>query len=118
MFALKEMSLNTYRSVAYKPQIEAAARKEARRSRWERAGTFQDTHDTAPGSTLTPYYDAMAHWDEDVEVDISLEELTTRMAETSKKDYRATILKYDEDCLPRRGTDSWSGSTHGDLRHL
>ena len=31
MFALKEMSLNTYRSVAYKPQIEAAARKEARR---------------------------------------------------------------------------------------
>ena len=99
MFALKEMSLNTYRSVAYKPQIEAAARKEARRSRWERAGTFQDTHDTAPGSTLTPYYDAMAHWDEDVEVDISLEELTTRMAETSKKDYRATILKYDEDAF-------------------
>ena len=38
MFALKEMSLNTYRSVAYKPQIEAAARKEARRARWERAG--------------------------------------------------------------------------------
>ena len=99
MFALKEMSLNVYRSISYKPQMEAAARKEARRMRWERAGTFQDTHDTPPGSTLTPYYDAMAHWDEDVEVDIALEELTTRMAETSKKDYRATILEYDENAF-------------------
>ena len=95
--ALKEMSLNAYRSISYKPQIEAAARKAERRARWERAGTFQDVHDTPPGSTLTPYYDAMAHWDQDVEVDIALEELTTRMAETSKKDYRATILEYDED---------------------
>ena len=95
-FTLKEMCLNTYRSVSYAPQMQAAARKAARRSRWERAGTFQSVHDTAPGSTLTPYSDAMPHWDEDVEVDIALEELTTRMAETSKKDYRATILKYDE----------------------
>ena len=98
-FALKELCLNAYRSIAYKPQIEAAARKEERRARWERAGTFQSTSDTAPGSTLTPYYDAMAHWDEDVEVDISLEELTNRMAETSKKDYRATIMKYDENAF-------------------
>ena len=96
-FALKELCLNTYRNVAYGPVMENAARKEARRARWERAGTFQDVHDTAPGSTLTPYYDAMAHWDEDVEVDIALDELTTRMAETNKKDYRATILKYDEE---------------------
>ena len=97
--ALKEMCLNAYRSTVYRPQIEAAARKAERRARWERAGTFQDVHDTPPGSTLTPYYDAMAHWDEDVEVDIALEELTTRMAETNKKDYRATILKYDEDAF-------------------
>ena len=97
--ALKEMCVNTYRSTAYKPQMQAAARKAARRAQWERAGTFQDVHDTPPGSTLTPYYDAMAHWDEDVEVDIALEELTTRMAETSKKDYRATILEYDEDAF-------------------
>ena len=41
----------------------------------------------------------MAHWDEDVEVDIALEELTSRMAETSKKDYRATIMKYDENAF-------------------
>jgi hypothetical protein len=34
-----------------------------------------------------------------VEVDIALEELTTRMAETSKTDYRATILKYDENAF-------------------
>ena len=98
-FALKELCLNAYRSIAYRPQIEAAARREERRARWERAGTFQTLHDTAPGSTLTPYYDAMAHWDEDVEVDISLEELTTRMAETSKKDYRATIMQYDADAF-------------------
>ena len=98
-FALKEMCLNTYRSVSYRPQIEAAARKAERRARWERAGTFQDVHDTAPGSTLTPYADAMAHWDEDIEVDIPLEELTMRMAETSKKDYRATILEYDENAF-------------------
>ena len=97
--ALKEMCLNTYRSVAYHPQMQMAARKAARRERWERAGTFQDTHDTAPGSTLTPYYDAAAHWDQDVEVDIAMEELTTRMAETNKKDYRATILKYDENAF-------------------
>lgn len=94
--ALKELCLNAYRSTVYRPQIEAAARKAERRARWERAGTFQDVHDTPPGSTLTPYYDAMAHWDQDVEVDIALEELTTRMAETSKKDYRATILQYEE----------------------
>lgn len=98
-FALKEMCLNAYRSVSYKPQIEAAARREERRTRWERAGTFQSIHDTPPGSTLTPYYDAMAHWDQDVEVDIALEELTTRMADTSKTDYRATILKYDENAF-------------------
>lgn len=97
--ALKEMCLNAYRSTVYRPQIEAAARKAERRDRWERAGTFQDVHDTPPGSTLTPYYDAMAHWDEDVEVDIALEELTTRMAETNKKDYRATILQYEEDAF-------------------
>ena len=99
MFALKEMSLNAYRSVSYKPQVEAAARKQERRARWERAGTFQSVHDTAPGTTLTPYYDAMAHWDQDVEVDIHLEEITSRFAETSKEDYRATILKYDEDAF-------------------
>ena len=97
--ALKEMCLNAYRSTVYRPQIEAAARKAERRARWERAGTFQDVHDTPPGSTLTPYFDAAAHWDEDVEVDIALEELTTRMAETSKKDYRATILEYEEDAF-------------------
>lgn len=98
-FALKEMCLNVYRSISYRPQLEAAARREERRTRWERAGTFQGIHDTPPGSTLTPYYDAMAHWDQDVEVDIALEELTTRMAETSKTDYRATILKYNEDAF-------------------
>ena len=97
--ALKELCLNSYRSTTYRPQIEAAARKAERRARWERAGTFQDVHDTAPGSTLTPYHDAMAHWDEEVEVDIALEEVTTRMEETSKKDYRATILEYEEDAF-------------------
>lgn len=98
-FTLKEMCLNTYRSISYRPQLQHAARQEERRSRWERAGTFQDVHDTPPGSTLTPYYDAMAHWDEDIEVDIPLEELTTRMSETDKKDYRATILEYDKDAF-------------------
>lgn len=98
-FALKEICLNAYRSISYGPQIEAAARREERRSRWERAGTFQGIHDTAPGSTLTPYYDAIAHWDRDIDVDIALEELTTRMADTSKTDYRATILKYDENAF-------------------
>ena len=98
-FALKEMCLNAYRSISYRPQLEAAARREERRTRWERAGTFQGIHDTLPGSTLTPYYDALAHWDQDVEVDITLEELTTRMADTSKTDYRATILKYDENAF-------------------
>ena len=98
-FALKEICLNAYRSISYQPQIEAAARREERRTRWERAGTFQGIHDTAPGTTLTPYYDAMAHWDRDVEVDIALEELTTRMSDTSKTDYRATILKYDENAF-------------------
>ena len=97
--ALKEMCLNAYRSTSYKPQIEAAARKAERRARWERAGTFQDVHDTAPGSTLTPFHDGMAHWNQDVEVDINLEELTTRMEETSKKDYRATILEYEKDAF-------------------
>ena len=92
-FALKEMCLNAYRSISYRPQLDAAARREERRTRWERAGTFQGIHDTPPGATLTPYYDALAHWDQDVEVDITLEELTTRMADTSKTDYRATILK-------------------------
>ena len=98
-FALKEICLNAYRSISYRPQIEAAARREERRTRWERAGTFQSIHDTPPGSTLTSYYDAMVHWDRDVEVDIALEELTTRMADTSKTDYRATILKYDENAF-------------------
>ena len=98
-FVLKEMCLNAYRSVSYAPQIAAAQRKAERRARWERAGTFNSVYDTQPGSTLTPYYDAMAHWDQDVEVDIRLEELTSRFAETSKSDYRATILKYDEDAF-------------------
>ena len=93
------MCLNAYRSVSYAPQVAAAARKQERRAHWERAGSFQNVHDTPPGSTLTPYYDAMAHWDQDVEVDIRLEELTSRFAETSKSDYRATILKYDEDAF-------------------
>ena len=96
---LKEMKLNVYRGIAYAPQVAAAARKAERRARWERAGTFQDVFDTPPGSAITPYHDAMAHWDEDVDVDIRLEELTTRFAETSKKDYRATIMKYDEDAF-------------------
>ena len=95
-FTLKEMCLNAYRSVSYAPQVAAAARKQERRDRWERAGTFNSVLDTAPGSALTPYHDAMAHWDQDVEVDIRLEELTSRFAETSKSDYRATIMKYDE----------------------
>ena len=95
-FWLKEMCLNAYRSVSYAPQIAAAARKAERRARWERAGTFNSVYDTAPGTALTPYFDALAHWDQDVEVDIRLEELTSRFAETSKSDYRATILKYDE----------------------
>lgn len=95
-FILKEMCLNAYRSVSYAPQMAAAARKAERRARWERAGTFNSVHDTQPGSALTPYHDAMAHWDQDVEVDIRLEELTTRFTETSKSDYRATIMEYDE----------------------
>jgi len=95
-FILKEMCLNAYRSVSYAPQMAAAARKAERRARWERAGTFNSVHDTQPGSALTPYHDAMAHWDEDVEVDIRLEELTSRFTETSKSDYRATIMEYDE----------------------
>ena len=98
-FWLKEMCLNAYRSVSYAPQVAAAARKAERRARWERAGTFNSVYNTEPGSTLTPYYDAMAHWDQDVEVDIRLEEITSRFAETSKSDYRATILKYDEDAF-------------------
>ena len=98
-FWLKELCLNAYRGVSYAPQIAAAARKAERRAHWERAGTFNSVYDTEPGSTLTPYYDAMAHWDQDVEVDIRLEELTSRFAETSKSDYRATILKYDEDAF-------------------
>ena len=98
-FVLKEMCLNAYRSVSYAPQVAAAARKAERRARWERAGTFNSVYDTDPGSTLTAYHDAMAHWDQDVEVDIRLEELTSRFAETSKSDYRATILKYDEDAF-------------------
>ena len=95
-FWLKEMCLNAYRSVSYAPQIAAAERKALRRAHWERAGTFNSVYDTEPGSTITPYFDAMAHWDQDVQVDIRLEELTSRFAETSKSDYRATILKYDE----------------------
>ena len=98
-FVLKEMCLNAYRSVSYAPQVAAASRKAERRARWERAGTFNSVYDTDPGSTLTAYHDAMAHWDQDVEVDIRLEELTSRFAETSKSDYRATILKYDEDAF-------------------
>ena len=95
-FVLKEMCLNAYRSVSYAPQVAAAARKAERRARWERAGAFNSVYDTEPGSAVTPYFDAMAHWDQDVEVDIRLEELTSRFAETSKSDYRATIMKYDE----------------------
>ena len=98
-FTLKEMCLNAYRSVSYAPQVAAAARKAERRARWERAGSFNSVSNTAPGSALTPYTDAMAHWDQDVEVDIHLEELTSRFAETSKSDYRATIMKYDEDAF-------------------
>lgn len=98
-FALKELCLNTYRSVSYSPQVAAAARAAERRERWARAGTFQSVHDTPPGSTLTPFHDAIPHWDEDVEVDIALEELTTRYAETSKEDYRATIMHYDENAF-------------------
>ena len=98
-FALKQKLIETYRSVAYLPQMRNEARLQQRRDRWERAGTFQSIHDTAPGSTLTPYFDAMAHWDEDVQVDIPLEELTSRMADTSKTDYRSTILKYDENAF-------------------
>ena len=96
MLILKELCLNTYRSIAYWPQITSSMRKTARNERFERASTFNAISDTAPGSTLTPFYDAMAHWDQDVEIDIALEELTTRFAETNKKDYRATILEYDE----------------------
>ena len=98
-FVLKEMCLNAYRSVCYAPQIAAAARKAERRARWERAGSFNSVYDTEPGSAITPFYDAVAHWDQDVEVDIRLEELTSRFAETSKSDYRATILEYDEDAF-------------------
>ncbi len=105
-FALKEICLNAYRSISYRPQIEAAARREERHNRWERAGTFQSIHDTPPGSSLTSYYDAMAHWDRDVEVDITLEELTTRMADTSKTDYRATILQYDENAFREERTSA------------
>ena len=98
-FILKEMCLNAYRSVSYAPQMAAAARKAERRARWERAGSFNSVYDTEPGSALTPYYDAMAHWDQDVEVDIRLEELTSRFAETSKSDYRTTIMEYDENAF-------------------
>ena len=98
-FILKEMCLNAYRSVSYAPQMAAAARKAERRARWERAGTFNSVYNTEPGSALTPYHDAMAHWDEDVEVDIRLEELTSRFTETSKSDYRATIMEYDENAF-------------------
>ena len=73
----------------------SAARRTARREQWERAGSINFVHDTAPGTALTPYTDAMAHWDEEVDVDIAVEELTTRFAETKKKDYRATIMEYD-----------------------
>ena len=48
-FTVKEMCLNTYRSVAYQPQVEAAARKADRRARWQRAGTFQGYARYAPG---------------------------------------------------------------------
>ena len=112
------MCLNAYRSVAYAPQIAAAARRQERRERWERAGTFQTVHDTAPGSSLTPYYDAMAHWDQDVEVDIRLEELTSRFTETSKSDYRATILKYDKNAFTEETPNRRCRSPDGNLRHL
>ena len=107
-FALRELMLNTYRSVAYAPQMRASAKREMRNRRWEeaqRAATFQDVSDTAPSSTLTPFYDAMAHWDEDVEIDIALEELTMRMEETNKTDYRSTILEYDEDAFREERTN-------------
>ena len=41
----------------------------------------------------------MAHWDQEVGVDIPIDELTTRYSETSKKDYRATILQYEENAF-------------------
>ena len=119
--ALKEMMLNTHRSISYYPYVKSVARQTSRREQWERAGSINFIHDTPPGSTLTPFYDAMAHWDEDVDVDIRLEELTTRMADTNKKDYRATIMEYDKDAfrmertapgsnppMAKFGTTEWS----------
>lgn len=97
--ALRELCLNAYRGIAYAPQINAAQVRASRRAAWERATVFQSTSDTPPGSSLTPYYDAMAHWDEDLEVDIMLEELTTRFEDTNKRDYRATILETDKDAF-------------------
>ena len=99
LFLMKELSLSTFRSIAYKPQLVAAQKQQRRREQWERAGSINFVHDTAPGTALTPYTDAMAHWDEEVDVDIAVEELTTRFAETSKKDYRATVMEYDQDAF-------------------
>ena len=95
----KELTLNTFRGVSYAPQMIAAARKTNRRERWERAGSINFLNDTSPGSPLTPYFDAIAHWDEDVAVDIAVEELTTRFEDTKKKDYRATIMEYDAEAF-------------------
>ena len=101
---LKEAMLNAYRSIVYAPQMRQALVKEHFRQRFERAGIYQGYGDTQPGTTLTPYFDAMAHWDQDVEVDITLDELTTRMADTSRSDYRATILEYDKDAFTEERT--------------
>lgn len=106
--AYKELVLNTFRSVSYAPQMVAAARKTSRRERWERAGSINFLNDTPPGSAITPYADAMAHWDQDVDVDIAVEELTTRFEDTKKKDYRATILEYDKDAFRMEITEPGS----------
>ena len=86
----------------------AAARKAGRRARWERAGAYDSVHSTPPGSAMTPFTDAMAHWDEDVEVDIDINDLTTRFEESDTEDYRSTIMKYDENAfrMERRAAGS------------
>ena len=106
--ALKEMMLNTFRSTSYNPQMVKAARRTSRRERWERAGSVNFVNDTPPGSVLTPYTDALAHWDEEVDVDIAVEDLTTRFADTKKKDYRAPVMLYDPDAFKMEETEPGS----------
>lgn len=119
--AYKEVALNVHRSISYSGHMLSAARKESRRERWERAGSINLLNDTPPGSAITPFMDAMAHWDQDVEVDIRPDELTTRFEDTRKKDYRATILEYDKNAfrmqestpgadppMAKFGTTDWS----------